>query len=427
MIFVAATIAKELVIARQFGRSSDLDSFLIAFLVPSFLVQLFAEPFNAGLIPAFMEVRENEGEDIAQQMLSSSIFCNALLLGGTALLLALFAPYYLPLLATGFDAGKLALTRHLLYALLPLVVLRGFVFSWTSVLNAYHRFALPAISPLVTPLAVTAFLLLRTPGSVLRLALGLVMGSALEMGVLGWALHKTGLPVGIRWHGFDHRLRAVVAQYVPIAGGMLFFSGTNMVDQAMAAMLPAGSVAALNYASKPIGAVLFVGVIGISTVTLPYFSSLSARGDWAGCRKLLVQSSRYTLALSIPVALSIVFFSRPLIRLVFQRGAFTPDDTAEVAGIQSLLALQIPFYIVSIIGTRLMNALKLNQVLMALAAISLLLNVVLNYIFMQFWGLRGIALATSLVYASNVMLLVIILLAVLRSRTGKEPDGPGAT
>lgn len=422
-IFVAGAIAKELVIARQFGRSSQLDSFLIAFLLPSFVVQLFAESFNSALVPVFIEVREKEGRVAAQRLLSSGLTCSAGLQVLMAVLLALFAPFYLPMLATGFAADKLALTRHLLYALLPFVVFHGLASNWTSVLNAHERFALPAITPLLTPLAVIAFILWGKSGGVFRLAAGTVTGSLLEMILLGWVLHRTGTAMTMRWHGVDERLRAVARQYLPVMAGMFLFSGTMIVDQAMAAMLPAGSVAALNYASKPIGALLFVGVTGLSAVTLPYFSSLSARADWPGCRKLLVEGSRFTLVLSVPLTFAVVLFSRPLIRIVFQRGAFTPDDTVAVAAIQSFLALQIPFYIVCIIGARLMNALKVNQLLMALAGISLLLKFILNYIFIKIWGLRGIALATSLVYATTTVLMCTTLFVVLKSRTDRKSDG----
>jgi putative peptidoglycan lipid II flippase len=94
-----------------------------------------------------------------------------------------------------------------------------------------------------------------------------------------------------------------------------------------------------------------------------------------------------------------------LIRVVFQRGAFTAADTRVVGHVQAFLSLQIPFYILGQLGVRLVSALKKNSVLMVVAGVNLTVNVILNLILMRYAGVAGIALSTSLVYLVSCALV----------------------
>ncbi len=124
-IVLLGSVAKELVVAKWFGRGDALDAFVIAFLLPSFLANLVAGSVNSALIPAFVQVREREGKEATQRLFSSVMVSTLGLLVGVSILVGLLAPYCLPLLGSGFSAGKLALTRQLRYVLLPFVALSG--------------------------------------------------------------------------------------------------------------------------------------------------------------------------------------------------------------------------------------------------------------------------------------------------------------
>src|SRR5262249_13314201 len=130
-----------------------LDAFLIAYLIPSFVLILVMGTFGATLIPALVEVQESQGAEAAEKLFSSMMFLAVVALVGIAIVLAVAAPFYLPFLASGFGPAKLQLTRQLLYALLPFVLFSGFAGCTSAVLNAQERFIMPALAPLLTPLA----------------------------------------------------------------------------------------------------------------------------------------------------------------------------------------------------------------------------------------------------------------------------------
>src|SRR3712207_5767634 len=106
---------KEMVVAHQFGTGDALDAFLIAFLLPSFTVQVVASAFRIALIPTYVQVREHEGQDAARRLFSNAMVWSTASLTAVAALLALSATYILPIVASGFGPEKLALTRSLFY------------------------------------------------------------------------------------------------------------------------------------------------------------------------------------------------------------------------------------------------------------------------------------------------------------------------
>jgi putative peptidoglycan lipid II flippase len=136
-----------------------------------------------------------------------------------------------------------------------------------------------------------------------------------------------------------------------------------------------------------------------------------AAEDWTAVRHTLRTYGGLILGAGTIVALLIIVFSAPLVRLLFERGAFSPDDTRLVARVQNLFALQIPFYLLSMVGVRLLTAMRGTKVVMWVSFCTFVVNVVANLLCMRLWGLPGIALSTSLVYGLS---MVLVLWAVFR-------------
>ena len=403
---LAATVARELITAKYFGRSNALDAYLIAYLLPSFVVNVVGYSFNLALIPAFVEVRQREGRAAAQRLFSGAMLWSLGMLTAVVLLLAAGAPWYLRLLGSGFSAPKLLLTRHLLYVLLPLIALTGLTSNATAVLNAGERFALPGALAVLPPLAALGFVItLGRWWSVYSLAAGTVAGTALQLAALARVARSHGIDLTPRWYGFDPILRRVIRQYVPMMAGALLLGSTDIVDQSMAAMLPGGSVAALSYARKIISVVVVAGAIPLGAASLPYFSEMTARGAWDACRRTLRTVGGVILLVTVPLALGLAFFAHPIVRILFQRGEFGPHDTDVVSHVESWLAFQIPFYLLCVLGMRMMSALKHNALILGIATITTTLNVVLNLVLMRTYGVAGIALSTSIVFFTSATLI----------------------
>lgn len=397
---------KEFVVAGLYGRSDAMDAFLIAALIPALLVNLISESMNQALVPTFIRVRERSGLQAAQQLLSGAMLWTCLLLVAVSAGMALGAHGILSLIGSHFSAPKLALCRQIFYALLPLVLVTGIATNCTAVLNTIEKFALPALAPAVIPLSIIAgALLLSRNMGVWAMVWSTMAGSAFHAALTIWMLKLHGYPLRIHWYGGSEATREVARQYGPVLLSSVVASGGMIADQSMAAMLPPGSIAALAYAGRFVSVVLFLLAGAVSTAMTPYFSQMVAQADWAGCREALRTWVRNTAVVSIPVALAFIAGSRLLVRITFQHGVFGPQDTAVVASVLAMYALQIPFFVCSRVHYRFLVALRRTDIVLYCGVVNLLLDVILNLILMHWFGIAGIALATSLWTVSTFLFL----------------------
>lgn len=422
----ALAMAKDMAVASYFGTSDSVDAFFIAVAVPTFAINVIAGSIPAALIPVYLRARERDGVAGASRLLGNVLVLAGMAIGVSCLVLALAAPIIMPLVGARFGGEKLALTRHLFVLVLPGVFISGLSATLAAVLNAHERFLLPSIAPAFISLFSLVFLFgAADHWGIYALAIGLTTGYVVELVVLGWSVRAQSLFEMTRWGSWrDPDVRLVLRQYAPLVIGAAVMASSPLIDQTMAATLGSGSIAQLGYGSKIVTAGMAIGVTAMSKAIFPHFSRMVATQDWSGLRHTLRTYSRLGLAAGVAVVLMIVMWSEPLVRVFFERGQFTASDTRLVANVQALYAVQIPFYLLGMMGVQLLHAIGANRVLMCISIGNFFTNIIGNYIFMQVWGVAGIAFATSMVY---LLSMVVILTAVWKRLGALEGErAPGA-
>ena len=397
---------KEVGVAAVFGRSDAMDAFLIAMLIPGLLINLISESMNQALIPTLIRVRERKGDREAQELLSSSMLWGVGLLGAASAAKALTARGFFPMIASHFPPAKLDLSVRLFYGLLPLVVMTGVATNCTAVLNTFDRFAVPALAPVLIPTAILAgTLLLGGRLGIWAVVYASLAGALAHAVTVAWMMDAHGYRFRLRWYGMTEATREVGQQYGPILLSSVVASGGLLVDQLMAALLPAGSVSALAYANRFVSVVLLLQAGAISTAVTPYFSRMIAVEDWAGCRRSLRVWVGITALISLPLAAVLIGGSHMLIRVTFQHGVFGTKDTGIVAPVLAMYAIQIPFFVCSRVFYRFLVAMRRTDLILYCGMMNLGLDIVLNLVLMRWFGVAGIALATSLWAVSTFFFL----------------------
>ena len=397
---------KEVGVAAVFGRSDAMDAFLIAMLIPGLLINLISESMNQALIPTLIRVRERKGDREAQELLSSSMLWVVVLLGAASAAMALTARGFFPMIASHFPPAKLDLSVRLFYGLLPLVVMTGVATNCTAVLNTFDRFAVPALAPVLIPTAILAgTLLLGGRLGIWAVVYASLVGALAHAVTVAWMMDAHGYRFRLRWYGMTEATREVGQQYGPILLSSVVASGGLLVDQLMAALLPAGSVSALAYANRFVSVVLLLQAGAISTAVTPYFSRMIAVEDWAGCRRSLRVWVGITALISLPLAAVLIGGSHMLIRVTFQHGVFGTKDTGIVAPVLAMYAIQIPFFVCSRVFYRFLVAMRRTDLILYCGMMNLGLDIVLNLVLMRWFGVAGIALATSLWAVSTFFFL----------------------
>jgi putative peptidoglycan lipid II flippase len=274
------------------------------------------------------------------------------------------------------------------------------------VLNTFERFATPALAALVMPVSVAAvaLLLYRSLG-IWALVWGTLLGAFAHAGLTGWMMEGRACRFRLRWHGTTEATREIAHQYGPVLLSSVVASGGLLVDQAMAAMLPDGSVSALVFANRFVSVAITLLAGAVSSAVVPYFSAMIAERDWQGCRRTLRTWSGAMALVSVPIAAALIVGAAPLVRLTLQHGAFAAKDTAVVASVLAMYAIQIPFFVVSRVFYRFVVAMRRTDLVLACGVLNLALDVVLNLLLMRWFGVAGIALATSLWTVSTLAFL----------------------
>jgi len=418
-----AGAAKEVAVARQFGTSDEVDAFVLAFLLPSFAISVIGGSLNTAFVPVYVDVRKREGPEAAQRLLSTTMTLSVLLLIGAAVVLVALVPTLVPLVSSKFTPSKLRLTGELSYLLIPCLVLAGATTLWSAVLNAHERFAAPAAASLALPAVTIATLLaLRWTWGIHALAAGTLLGFCAEAAMVGAALRREGLSMLPRWGGVTPDALRVVRQYAPMAAGMLVMAANPVVNSVMAARLGPGSVASLGYGYKLVGFAMGLGTGAIGTAVLPHFSGLVATKQWETLRGTVNRYAAIVLVASVPLTIGAALLSEPVVRLLFERGAFTRTDTELVARIQALYMLGVPFVVTGMLFVRVISALALNQALMWVSIVAAVVNVAGNYLLAIPFGVAGIALSTTVVYAFTFTVTLLYSRRKLRLLSGSRAE-----
>ena len=412
---------KDSLIAFRLGTNPQLDAFVLAYMVPAFVTNVLAGSTASAFVPVFVREGVEKGAVAAGRLLgcTTAWMATALCLG--ACLAAPLVAIGLPLAAGSLAPGTVRDAVNFTYLLMMLLPLIGVAALWTAALNANGQFALAGLASLLTPLTVIIALWVSWDFlGIFAVLLGHLLGAALELAVVGAAVRRAGLPLVLWQKPLPPARHVIGRQFLPAAAGGVLMGSTLLVDQVMAASLGPGSVSAFLYASKVTGALLSIGSMALATALLPHLSRMVASGQIAMMRRVLWQYVALVVIVSAVLTAALIALSTPLVHLLFQRGAFTPEDTAVVSTIQKYLLLQILPFSLGVIAVRLVNALGANQILMYGALINGVVNVVLNWLLMRWMGIAGIALSTSIVYLVSCVFLWYHALRRLRQSGPRE-------
>lgn len=416
-----AGAAKSIVAARFFGAGNALDCYLVAFLVPSFLADVFAGAMNPTVVPRLIEAEEHEGKEGFQAVYAHAFYRVLVLLSTGALLVFAGSHFVIRILASGFTESKISETQALMAVMLPIMPLSAVCVVWRSVLNAKGRFIAAAISPVLTPvILVVSLLLFANRYGLYTLGVGTAAGCTAEAMLAAIALRSAKIAIVPSWTLAQRTCPELLQQYASVVASNLALGGVVVVNQAMAAMLGPGSVSVFTLASRMVGVLLVLGPTALIVAMLPRLGKMTALQQWSSLKRTVCQSLLISMSIVTAVSIVLSIISKPIVKYLFQSHNFTYADILAVASLQSLLAFQLPFAVCVGILMRVLVLLKLRKALVGVSGMSVLLSVALNQLLMKHYGLNGIAVATILV--QGVMAIVLTHLVFRYLHRGGETN-----
>jgi putative peptidoglycan lipid II flippase len=410
-----AGFVRDIVLSAVLGSGAVADAFFVAFKLPNFFRRLFAEgAFSAAFVPLFSRELQDHGRAEALAFARQAHAALLLVLVPFSAVLIIAMPLVVGLLAPGIDAPTFAMAVEFGRIAFPYLLFISLASLYGGVLNSIDHFAHVAATPILLNLTLI--------GAVLGLAPFLPNGgyaAAIGVAVAGllqwlWLLvvcarHDVGMKlVRPRWTRRVARL-VTLATPVAIGGGVQQISG--MLDVVWASLLPVGTISALYYADRI--AQLPLGVVGIAigTALLPLLARQLRAGQAESAMANQNRAIEFGLLLSLPAAVALWLLSDPIIRVLFERGRFGPDDTLRTASALAAFVVGLPAFVLVKALTPGFFAREDTRTPLYIAIAAIVVNVALNVFFLYGTHLAqvGIALATSLSGWLNAAMLAVVL------------------
>jgi len=403
-------VIRDVVVAREFGATSAMDAYLVAFSIPNVIFALFTGALTTVVIPVYSEYATREGERQAWSLFAT--VCNVLLLLLTALTALgwLAAPLLVRLLAPGFSAELAASSAALTRIIFPFLLFSGISALFNGLLNARNVFGVTALNaPLQNLGVIAAVLLAGGAWGVEGMAVGVVVGAVAGAVVQLPALLEAGFR--FRWQ-LDWRhpgLQKILALVLPMTIGISVSQTYILIDRILASGLAEGSISALTYASHLVQMPLGLFVTALGTAFFPAFTRQAAAGDLpavgAGVRRAL----RAVLLICLPAVAALLVLREPLITLFFERGAFDARAAA-------MTGFALLFYAPGLVGqasefilARGFFALHDTRTPVLLGIGAVAVNLLFSLLLRGPLRHGGLALANSLAAMTSMALLVYFL------------------
>jgi len=400
---------RDILIARFLGASMAADAFFVALRFPNLFRSLFAEgTLNVAFVPLFTgELHKSKKDAINFAKAVFSFLFYVLLIFVVAM--EILMPALMFLFAPGFDEipGKLELTTSLSRITFPFLLFVSLVSLLAGVLNSVGKFWAAAFTPTILNLCMIGALLGLTPfltgdsAPAYALAWGVTGAGVVELLFLGWHIKKAGYVFGLMnpAKALCHMTKEVKTLLKKMAPGVLgsgVYQINLFLDTLFVSLVGAGAMSWLNYAQHLFQ--LPIGIIGVAigTALLPVLSHHIKANERDQANTQLNRGLELSIAMSGASMIGLILLAEPIIRTLFEHGAFTADDTTHTARALIVFAIGLPAYMMTKALSPFFYARGDTTTPVKIAIVGVVLNAILALSMMPFLGYVGIALATGL-------------------------------
>lgn len=332
---------KEILIAGYFGISGAVDAFVVAFAFVSIFTLMFAAgPLQGAFIPLFTRYHTAEKEkgweffsDIINLV---ALFC--ILLSAVIFIVIIYVPNSLNIIAPGFSKIQIHDLAGYINIMLITIVLTSVSVIFISVLQAFGFFSASVTPPILNNIIIILSMVLfaKTTG-ISTLVWGIVVGALSSFLWLLYFVSKYNPRYRLKGFSFDHRIKEVIIFMLPM--GMLIFTDQiiALIQKSIVSVTESGNIAVLNYAYKLVGIPIGLFGMGIATVIFPTLAWLiSQKKEERLIEEKITNGLNFLIYTMVPIMVFFITFGLSIVRLVFERGAFSPE-----ASIKTAYALQL--------------------------------------------------------------------------------------
>jgi putative peptidoglycan lipid II flippase len=410
-----AGLVREIVAASYYGISGPMSAFTIAFQVPNLVRSLFADAaLQPAFVPVFTEQLEQKNYREAFRLASTLLLIVTMVLGAITALFVIAAPVVMPLFAPGFKGEILDLTITLSQVLFPILILLGMSGIVVGILNSYDRFGAFAIAPLFWNLTIIAVLVFVEPlfhghNRIYAYAIGILVGTLVQLLIPVFDLRNT--PFKFSW-SFEWRhpgVRRVLLLMLPVTISLGLINFNLLINSFFGSLVSDEAPAAIDKAFRIYQLPQGIFSVAIATVLFPTLARFASRGAIDDLRATLANGMRQILFVLLPAAAAVLALSEPMIRLVYQRGAFDAAETTLVATALFWFAFSLPTNGLYLLQTRTFFSLQRPWMATGLAGMDLVVSTLAAWALYKPFGTGGIVAGTGIGTSAAAIAQAVVL------------------
>ena len=402
-------LLRDSITAAKFN-TGDLDAFFQASNVPMVLFIMIGAAITTTLIPLY-----NEGKKEAIDFISNVLNVFIIVTVVISIICIIFSNPIVGLLNPGFTGAKLEFTQKLTNILIPTLIFNAVIYIFNAVLQSEGNFTIPSLVALPLNVIIIGYLILfGSKHGIVGLTIVTFIATFAQIIPQIFAMKKVGFKYSFKVNFKDPMIIKMCIMLVPVILGTGVQQINTFIERAQATHFGEGSVTYINYAYRVFALFVDIFVVTLSTIIYPKMAKQMAKNEIGEMKKTLSESLGMLILMILPMSFIVMAQSRPIVYILFQRGAFKEEATIQTA-------LLLTFYSIGLLAFGMRDfvckayyTLKDTKTPMINSAIAMVVNIVLIFIFKNAIGLRGLALAN----ATSMYIACGLLIYTLRKKIG---------
>lgn len=405
---------RDALIASTYGLTYRTDAYVMSLTIPNLLFGLFGLAITTTFIPILSEsYRKNGKEDMFN--FSNSIM-NILMIISLILCIVgwTFTPQLVKLIATNFKGQTYALTVQLTKLSMINILFLSLNSGYMAILQTLEEFTAPALVGIIMNIPIILYILLGNKYGIVGLTIATIIGDGLQILTQVPWLKKNKYRYNFKIDFKDSRINKMFLLIAPVIIGTGVNQINTLVQNNMASGLPAGSVAALDYANKLNGLVYFTFAAAIVTVIYPSLSREGISDDYTVFKQHICDAVNNINLIMIPATTGLIVLRVPIISILFMHGAFDKAAVDKTSVALFFLASGMIFWGIRDVFNRAFYALQDTKTPMINGVIGVSVNILLSILLVEKMGIGGLTLATTM----SALVSCVFLVKDLRAKIG---------
>jgi len=402
---------RDIILSNYYGASALSDAYLISITVPTFVFAMLGTGIATSFIPTITNIFEksNSCENKINVFTSKTLYLVVIFSSIILLLVLIFTEFVVHIFASGFTGEVFITTVNFTRISIYGILFLGMYYVFSGYLNFKSNFIVPALSGVVLNIVIIITIVLSSHISVYLLPLGTVIAMFLQFLYLFVVSTKKGFKLELKFDLIDNDIKNLILMSLPIMLGTSVSQINVLVDRTIASNFSEGSISALTYANRINLSIQEILVLSLATILFPIFSKLISTNNFSELKAKIEQALINGILLLLPISVITFYFSDQIISVLFLRGEFDLESLKLTSNVLMYYAIGMLMYGLRDILSKVFYAYQETKIPTKNSIITVLLNIVLNLILSHYFGIPGLALATSITGILSTLSLWIVL------------------